>query len=132
MLTNPFALYILGFGAATGAYFLGWSYVYPPLSYEMVLFLGLSFAVAAILGLAVQDNVARIRLTDRRLPDWMIWPLGFMFAADLLYAGIPLKKLLEGTFVYGSADIGIPHVHVFLVTFGMTFGVIRFADFVAS
>jgi hypothetical protein len=132
MLTNPFVIYILAFGAAVAAYALGWSDAFPPFSSESITFFGLSFAVAGLLAAATYRATSRVRIDNRRIPDWIIYPLALLFCADVAYSGFPLKKLFDGTFEYADPELGIPHVHVFAVTLGTTFSAIRFSDYLAT
>jgi len=55
-----------------------------------------------------------------------------LFAADLAYTGgIPLLMLIGGRLQYGG-ELGVPHLHVFTVTFGAVFSTIRFCDYLYS
>ena len=132
MLINPFAIYVLAFGGAAGAYALGWSYIYPPFSIESLTFLALSFLAAGMLAAATYSTTSRIHVIGPRIPDWVIVPLALLFYGDIAYSGFPLKQIAEETFEYASAELGIPHIHVFAGTFAITFSAIRFSDFLAT
>lgn len=134
MLKNPFMIYILSFGAVLGVYQLGWSEIYPPLSFELSVFLGGTFLVAGLLALGVSAEVRAIReYQPGQLPKYTALPLLACIAADLIYTGgIPLLTVVGGTFDYASSELGVPHLHVFTVTLASSFSAIRFADYLYS
>lgn len=130
MLANPFLIYILTFGSALAIYQLGWSEIYPPTTPGIVLFFAFSFFVAGAFGWLVQPRVRSIRAYRAGLlPGWAIAVPLACFAADLVYAGsVPLIDMIRGQFHYTSFK-GMPSLHVFAVTFGSVYSIIRFADF---
>lgn len=130
MLKNPFLVYVLTFSGVLAAYQLGWSEIYPAMSLDTLAFFGLSFLVAATLGLAVSSDIAATKdYGPGLLPRYALFVLLACFAADLVYTGyVPFFEMLRGKFAYGSF-VGVPSLHVFAVTFGAAFAAIRFADF---
>lgn len=130
MLVNPFLTYMLTFGGALAIYQLGWSSIYPQMTWDMLAFFLFSFMLAGTFAAAVQPAVAAIRKHQPGLlPGWTIAAPLVCFAADFIHTGgIPLLDLLLGRYVYMSFS-GVPSLHVFTVTFGSAFSTIRFADF---
>jgi hypothetical protein len=133
MLKNPFLIYVLSFGAVLAVYELGWSEVYPSLSPGLLAFFGLTFLVSILLAFKVSDVVRDIKdYQPGQLPKYTVVLLLALFAADLVYTGgIPLLMLIGGRLQYGG-ELGVPHLHVFTVTFGAVFSTIRFCDYLYS
>lgn len=133
MLTNPFFVYVFTFGLVWLVYQLGWSTVYPPLSQPLLWFLFGTSWLAVLMGVASRSAVKRIRGHSAVvLPDWTVCPLAIAFAADLAAnGGLPIVQNALGTFDRATFNVGIPHLHPAIVTFGCTFSVIRFADYLA-
>jgi len=126
---NPFVVYILTFGGVIVVYQLGWSEIYPPISFETAAFFALSFVVAAGLAVAVSSDVAATGTYRPMLPGFIIIVPLICYTADVVYTGyVPLYEMMYGTFVY-THFVGVPSLHVFAVTFGSAFAAIRFADF---
>jgi hypothetical protein len=134
MLKNPFIIYILSFGGVLAVYQLGWSEVYPKLTFDLLIFFGGTFYVSLLLALAVSDTVQETREHQPgQLPKYTLVLLLACFAADLIYTGgIPLILVPQGQFDYAGQDLGVPHLHVFTMTMASAFSTIRFADFLYS
>jgi hypothetical protein len=134
MLKNPFIVYIFSFGAVLAVYQLGWSEVYPTLSIDLLIFFGLTFYVSLLLALGVSSTIQQTREhRPDQVPKYTILLLLGCFAADLIYTGgIPLIMVMQGQFDYAGEDLGVPHLHVFTVTFASAFSTIRFADYLYS
>ena len=131
MLKNPFLIYVLSFGTVFFAYQLGWSEVYPDLSWDLLLFFSLTFLYSLLFAIVVLREVRQIgQYQTGQLPNITVLFLLAGFAADLIYTGIPLLMILDGNLY--STDIGVPTLHVFNVTFGSAFSTIRFADYLYS
>jgi hypothetical protein len=133
MIKNPFVVLIGIFGAALLAYQLGWSSIYPEISYGVTWFFVALFAVSLVFAVVIHPTVNRIRLhRPGTLPIWMAWVLCIGFVADIAYTGgVPLWLLASGQ-EYSYTNFGIPTLHVAIVTFGGTFAAIRFADYLYS
>lgn len=133
MFTNPFFIYIAAFAAVLGAYKLGWSSLYPPLSFRLLGFFAGTFLVAGSLAYAFRSTTAQIREHRPALPGWVVIPLVPMMLADIVYnGGVPLVMIANGHFNYANDLELVPHLHVFTVTFGSAFSTIRFADFLST
>lgn len=133
MFTNPFLVYIGAFAAVLGTYKLGWSSLYPPLSFPLLAFFAGTFVVAGSLAFAFRSTTARIREHRPTLPGWVVFPLIPMMLADIVYnGGVPLIMIASGHFNYANDLELVPHLHVFTVTFGSAFSTIRFADFLGT
>jgi len=133
MLKNPFVIYILAFGSVLATYQLGWSQLYPALSFDLLAFFGLTFFVTAVLGLVVSSEIAETgAYQPGQLPKYTALLLIAVYAADIAYGReVPLLSLLMGTYKYAGFP-GIPTIHVFAVTASGAFATIRFADFLYS
>jgi hypothetical protein len=134
VLTNPFFIYVLSFGAVFIVYSFGWSTAYPDISTTLGLFLVGTFGFAALMGRGGSAAISGIRdHTSGNLPEWTIIPTSLAFVADLAAnGGLPIVQNAQGTFDRGIFDVGIPHLHPLIVTFGCVFSVIRFADFLSD
>jgi hypothetical protein len=134
MLKNPFIVYILSFGGVLAVYQLGWSEVYPKLSFDLLIFFGGTFYVSLLLALVVSGTVRETsEHQPGQLPKYTLVLLLACFAADLIYTGgIPLILVARGQFDYAGEDLGVPHLHVFTVTMASGFSTIRFADYLYS
>src|SRR3954462_14871608 len=96
MLKNPFLVYLFSFCAVLGIYQLGWSETYPPLSYDVLLFFGLTFVCALLLARLVRPVVAS---TGPYRPGLLTQYAGLFviatFAIELVLAGgIPLYLVM--------------------------------------
>jgi len=120
-LINPFALYIVSFGAALLLYPLHWSSYYPPLQNSLIIFLVTSFFLSLIaakkfIGTGDQHyekipppGVRQVALISIFL--YAIWIIEFIHAG-----GVPIFLILTNqSFDYRT--FGVPTLHVFLVTF---------------
>ena len=97
MLKNPFLIYVLSFGTVFFAYRLGWSEVYPDLSWDLLLFFGLTFLYSLLFAMVVSREVRQIgQYQTGQLPNITVLFLFAGFAADLVYSGIPLLMVLDG------------------------------------
>jgi hypothetical protein len=134
MLKNPFIVYILSFGGVLAVYQLGWSEVYPKLSFDLLMFFGATFFVSFLLAFAVSGTVRQTsEHQPGQLPKYLLVLLLACFVADIVYTGgIPLIMVTQGKFDYAGVDLGVPHLHVFAVTMASAFSTIRFADFLYS
>ncbi|HEV7877816.1 hypothetical protein [Bradyrhizobium sp.] len=134
MLKNPFVIYILSFGGVLAVYQLRWSEAYPALSSDLLAFFGLTFLVSILLAFAVSGVMRETGgYQPGRLPKYTVLLVLAGAAADLIYTGgIPLILVIAGKFDYAGEDLGVPHLHVFTVTFGSVFSTIRFSDYLYS
>jgi hypothetical protein len=131
MLTNPFLVYLFSFCAVLGIYQLDWSEIYPSLSYNLLLFFGLTFIVALLLARLVRPIVAS---TGSYRPGLLTKYAGLFvvatFAIELvLSGGIPLYLIIKGV-SFQEIERNATHLHVF--TLWSVYSTIRFADFLYS
>jgi hypothetical protein len=131
MLKNPFLVYVLSFCGILGVYQLGWSEIYPLLSYDLLLFFGLTFVFALLLARLVHPMVAS---TGSYQPGLLTKYAGLFviatFAVELvLSGGIPLYLVLKGVNFHDKEAIAT-HLHVF--TLWSAYSTVRFADFLYS
>jgi hypothetical protein len=122
---NPFTTYAIACIFVQLVYSIGFSFIYPPLSSDVVLFLFFSSTTAILFAFLV----FRIPLTSNdgefgRQHERLL--AGFFiagFAAEFAYfGGIPLLMLLSGTYVSYMA-FGIPTFHVVLIGTSFFFSV---------
>jgi hypothetical protein len=131
MLKNPFLVYVFSFCAVLGMYQLGWSEIYPPLSYDLLLFFGLTFVFATVLARLVHPLVAG---TGSYQPGLLTKYAGLFVIATfvielILSRGIPLYIVLKGV-NFAEMEDAATHLHVF--TLWSAYSTIRFADFLYS
>jgi hypothetical protein len=131
MLKNPFLLYVVSFCTILGVYQLGWSEIYPPLSYDLLLFFGLTFIFALLLARLVHPMVAS---AGSYQPGLLTKYAGLFviatFAIELVLAGgIPLLLVINGA-SFSQMQGTATHLHVF--TLWSAYSTIRFADFLYS
>lgn len=133
MLANPFVTYIVAFGACIAIYYLGWSSIYPPLSWSVLLFFAATFALAAVFA----------NLVSPLLPDGPeAYKSGLLhrytglivvgtFLAEFILAGwtVPILIALSGKSMY-LFEATTTHLHAFVLW--SVYSVIRFADFMYS
>lgn len=125
MAVAPMVGYVVAFIAALVTYSVGWSAAYPPLSWQLLAFIGAT--CAACLCIALPSLMLRARA---RAPSASWWTarkmrctvavIYVLTALECLHAGgIPLVQLLTGA-DYDYREFGIPTLHVVL------FGVYNF------
>lgn len=133
MLKNPFIIYIISFGGVLCAYQLKWSDIYPDLSIDLLFFFIATFFLSLIFAVYISKDVERTRDYEvSKLSPAVYLFLIVGFVSDIAYQGdIPLRLIIEGV-DYSYNNFGIPTLHVAIITFGGTFSVIRFSDYLYS
>lgn len=137
LFRNPFYVYIISFLIVFMVYSLGWSHLYPPLSFGMYAFLFGTFLIAALFGYIFQRNkYIGYRALDSGL-DFRILMfviiIGIGYTIEFIYfKQIPLFKLLRGVDVIDYRDFGIKSFHVLLVTFNSFVTVYVFHYYVST
>jgi hypothetical protein len=131
MLKNPFLVYIASFGAVLVIYQLGWSSIYPELSWDLLVFFALTFLAAFWLACLITPFINRTQdYTPGLLPRYTGLFVIATFAAEILLAGgIPLLFIMDGVKFY-ELEANAIHLHAF--TLWSVFSAIRFADFLYS
>src|SRR5947209_19839523 len=114
MLKNPFLVFLFSFWAGLGLYPFGWSEGYPSLSYDLLLFFGLTFVCALLLARLVRPIVAG---TGPYRPGLLTKYAGLFviatFAIELVLAGgIPLYLVRKGA-SFSEMQGTATHLHVF-------------------
>jgi len=131
---NPFFIYIGGFTLALLMYQLDWSYLYPDLSWGLVLFLLVSFFISALIGIFIyKKGILRFAVHPNTLSSGVIITcISLGYALEFIYAHqIPLLTILHN----GEVDyqtFGIPTFHVLLVTFTGFYTVYLFYSYIAE
>ena len=131
---NPFFVYILGFSIPLLVYQLGWSNIFPKISFGLVLFLLLTSLYSFLVGCFVYNKkfiVYRDISYDKNIS--IIAVLIFTgFFLEFMYVGhIPLLTILSGK-EYDYTTFGIKSFHVFLVTFNSFYSVYIFHVFLST
>lgn len=122
LFRNPFYVYVISFLIVFLVYSLGWSNLYPSLSFGMYIFLISTFLIAALFGYVFQRNKyigyrdLANNLDFRVLAFVVIIWIGYTIEF-LYFKQIPLFKLLRGVDVIDYRDFGIKSFHVLLVSF---------------
>lgn len=131
MLRNPFLVYVATFGSAIAIYQLGWSDIYPPLTWDFLLFFAFTFLAAVLLARLVQPFVDQSRdHTPGLLSGYFTLFVIATCAGEIALAGgIPLLFVMRGSKFY-AMEANATHLHAF--TFWSVFSAIRFADFLYS
>jgi hypothetical protein len=126
---NPFFIYILGFSIALIIYQLDWSYLFPDLSFWLVLFLVITFIISGLIGIYIhRTGVLKFYEFKNTLKvNWWIVAITVGYIANFVYARrIPLFSILNNEDV-DYQTFGIPTFYVILVTFSSFFTVYLFS-----
>ena len=127
-LKNSFFVYIATFGSALVLYHLGWSDIYPTLSYDVWIFFGLTFLSALILGLLISPAIDNTwHYQPGMLPRFTGVFVVLIFLAEIfLTGGIPLLMIVDGA-NFNKLEAGTSHLHLFFIW--SVYSTIRFTDF---
>lgn len=133
-LWNPFFIYILGFAISLSVYHLGWSNLYPTISFQLLLFFLLTFLYSFFVGWHVYEKkiiVYRDVRRDKNIPTIAVF-IVLGFCLEFLYLRhVPLLSILAGWECDYSA-FGIKSFHPFLVTFSSFYSVYVFHVFLST
>lgn len=131
-MVNPYFCYSIAFAIALAMYPLGWSELYPPLSFSLLNFLILSVLLHILAGIAIFKR-------DWFRVDWTpvenkgVWAvtafLYLLWMAEFIYGGgIPIIQILLRK-PYDYKTFGIPTLHVFIVTFSSFYTILLFQQY---
>lgn len=131
MLRNPFLVYITTFGSAIAIYQLGWSYIYPPVTWDFLLFFAFTFITAVLLARLIQPFVDNSRdyIPGLLSGYFTLFVIATCVGEIALAGGIPLLFVMQGSRFY-AMEANAVHLHAF--TFWSVFSAVRFADFLYS
>lgn len=118
-LYNPFFLYIIVYSIALITYSLGWSDLFEPIEFELILFFFSTFIIAFVLGVVFDKtlNYANFSSINYKKKDFVFYFLILSIAIEFFYSGyIPLIKYMQGSISYQIDEFGIPTFHVLIVT----------------
>jgi hypothetical protein len=135
-MVNPYISYALSFTIALLLYMLGWSLLYPPLQYPVVIFISATIVMHVAIGMVL---FKRKLITFKKLPPSTLRKplvitafIYFLWAMEFLYAGgIPLLKIILKQ-PYDYRTFGIPSLHVFIVTFSSFYTALLFHQYLSS
>lgn len=134
-MISPFICYCVSFVFVVLFYSLGWSELYPKLSYSVMLFLLGTVVVHGVCHWLLMNNASNWGLARERramtvahkLPVvaitifiYILWIVEFIYEG-----GIPLVKILLHL-PYNYRLFGVPSLHVFVVTFSSFFTIYLF------
>jgi len=133
-LLNPFFVYILGFSISLLVYQLGWSNLYPKISFQLLVFLLLTFLYSFFVGWHVYEKkiiVYHEVRRDKNIPTIAAFIVLGCFLEFLYVKHIPLLSILSGK-EYDYRTFGIKSFHVFWVTFSSFYSVYIFHVFLST
>lgn len=133
---SPFMAYCFTFLLALLVYTLDWSYLYPPLSVQLLVFFACTFCMAVLTALllapfrliAYQEQMRKITVT----PAWFLI-IGYVLDCAWSH-NIPLIALATGATTYEELriDFGIPTFHVLLVGYNAFIAVFYFHSYLSQ
>lgn len=135
-MINPYFCYAFSFLAAIVSYQLGWSELYPELSFSLLAFLLATIGIHLYLGIRIRRSGVVVFQCITSFPEsGAMWGTLFMYVlwtSEFIYeGGIPLLKIMLGQ-PYNYRTFGIPSLHVFIVTFGSFFTICLFHLYLSS
>ena len=133
-MINPYTNYTFSFFLALGAFWLGWSGLYPPVEITLLSFLVLTFLLHLAFSVYWKKKINRVFPSADAYFNpvavtffiYLLWTLDFIYEG-----GIPLFRILMNQ-PYNYRLFGFPSLHVFTVTFGSFYTVYLFSLFVAA
>ncbi|BAZ84813.1 O-antigen polysaccharide polymerase Wzy [Dolichospermum compactum] len=131
-MINPWYTYVFSFSLVLFCYSLGWSELYPSLTWNLLLFLLTTFIVSVVIGCRHRTSFIFKDINyDKNLYRITVY-LYFLWITQFIYAkGIPLVKVIRGEY-YDYTQFGIPTLHVFIVTFSSFFTVYLFHVYICN
>jgi len=121
ILRNPFYIYPASFLLVFVIYCLGWSTLFPSLSFSVITFFLFTFAISIFIGFSVDTlrliayrPIDRNTISIKRFIFLIYLGYGIEF---LVFREIPLLTLINGGGGIGYAEFGIKVFHVVLATF---------------
>jgi len=126
-IRNPFYLYIFSFSIVIAIYQLGWSNIYPSLSFGLILFFIITFIASFFLGSIIDKHkpISYVQADKAVNVGKTIIGIYVLFLLEFLHnKGIPL--ILMFTTTYDYRDFGIKTLHPILETFASFYSVYIF------
>lgn len=118
-MVNPFFLFIAAFLIVILSFLFGWSGIYPNLTTSTLLFFGVVFILAGILGYFLYRSksvkFSKVTSNTNIVLLVILVLLGTLFEG-IYNKGFPLFMMLRG-YDSGYTEFGVPVLHVFLLTF---------------
>jgi hypothetical protein len=118
---NPFFIYIFSFLVPILLYQLDWSYLYPPLSIELYVFLFFTFWVSLLLGLYINKKGVLHFVGAFKKPRLLLI-LAFITIGNIMdfayQRKIPLFSIVNIEDIENYGTFGIPTFAVFISTYG--------------
>lgn len=124
IMINPFYIFSIAIVGVIGIYSLGWSSLFPTLSFELISFLIMLLIVALILGFVFSKNQKIIfrpingtnNLTKITILIFLVYCLSAVYSG-----GFPFINKIITSYDNRYTEFGLPTIHVFLVTFNSFF-----------
>lgn len=133
-ITNPFYIYIISFTIVFFVYSLGWSSAFPPISFSVKIFFGITFFFSMIMAPVVSNHNKRIifRIPESSFNKKALYFITIGYIAEFIYnKGIPLYLIIATGENY-NLTFGIPTFHVILCTFSSFYGIYFFHQYLSS
>ncbi len=118
---NPFFIYVIAFLVPILLYLLDWSYLYPPLSPQLLLFFAVTFFISLMLGGYINTKGALQYLGQIKKPNLKFVLIGLTIANGLDFAyerQIPLFSIISLITQDNYGTFGIPTFAVVVSTLG--------------
>lgn len=133
---SPFMAYCYTFLLATLVYMLNWSYLYPPLSASLLLFLGGTFCIAIVTAVFLAPfRLIAYKSQEKKVPVIAILFLIAGYTVDCAWShSIPLVSLATGATTYEDLRVafGVPTFHVILVGYNAFIAVFYFHTYLSQ
>jgi oligosaccharide repeat unit polymerase len=135
ILANPFIIYSIAFLLVIVIYPLGWSNLYPQLSFGLICFLGATIIINFFIGILFHKvnffSYKSVNYSKRKI--WIVTlliQLGYLFEFAYMRV-VPIIAISTGA-EYEYTSFGVPTFHVILVTFNSFWAVFIFHNIVAK
>ncbi len=118
---NPFFVYVAAFTLPILLYQLNWSYLYPELSWGLIVFFVATFLISITIGLFIHKRGVLVHQgIIRRLNfRWILIAITVGNCMDFVYQGqIPFFSIVNKITQDNYGSFGIPTFNVFMSTFG--------------
>lgn len=129
-MINPYFCYVVAFVMALLTYLVGWSDLYPPLSFSVLAFLFFTILVFSLLGVATFRSkiiaFKKVEVERQTTPILVSLFIYGLWSVEFIHAGgVPLMKILLKQ-PYDYRTFGVPSLHVFVVTFSSFYTIYLF------
>ena len=128
ILRNPYYLYVFTFGIIFVVYSLGWSDLYPQLSFKLLAFFFLSFILFIIGGVYIEKYTCRkysFNIIEKKIGLKVLF-IYILYAFEFIYNhGVPILLIFSNP-DYKYNEFGIPTLHPIILTYSSFYTVFLF------